>query len=192
VPQSQSNLTSLATLLESAEARHSALPPPVTATKKREDSGIIDILGLQRRAQEERASAAAAATRTPVPMVAPMRDAEVDVDAMVAEGQRKKKRFLVGAVAGGAALLGIAIGVIGFAGGDPPPQTAAVEAHVAATPAPPAPPPPPAVVAPEPEPTAVAEPVAAAPAPRSKPKKAHASHAKGPQMTKVSSSGVAH
>jgi hypothetical protein len=196
VPQSQSNLTSLATLLENAEARHSALPPPMVE-KRREDSGVIDFMAIHKRAEEERISAAAAAsTRTPVPMVAPVPDA--DVMAAVAATQKRKKRFVIGAVAGGATLVGMIIAVVSLTGNDASPKTAAAEPAPVVAPPPPAPAPPPAATE---APVAAAQPAAPAetpaptPAPAPAKHKAHkhssSSQSKGPKMMKVTSGGVA-
>ena len=189
MPQSHSNLTSLATLLQSAEARRSALPPPPPPVQK-DDSGVIDIVAMQRQAQEERASVAAAATKTPVPMVASVPDASLVSTATSL--QRTKKRRLISAIAGGAALLGVAIGLALSRGHAVPPRAPVVEPPVAAATPPPAPPP----VAPAVEAPAAAPVVAAAaPAPvdppvARKPKKARRSHAssshsKGPKLEKV-------
>jgi hypothetical protein len=190
VTHSQSHLTSLATLLESAEARASALPQPLVPEK--DDSGLIDIVAMQRRAQEERA---AAATRTPVPTVAPVRASETDPDFYAAAGtQRRKRHLLIGAVAGSMSIIGIAIGVA-FSGGAPAHAAVADPQVAAAAPAPP----PPAATAPappaaEPTPAAAPEPVAAAapdPPPKPKAHKRKSTKSSGPKLTKVTSGGTA-
>ncbi len=198
---SQSHLISLATLLQNAEARASAIPP--SAPSAEGGSGLIDILAMQRRAKEERENAEPLATMTPVPMVADVRGTTTDPDfvAALAAAGRKKKRIALGAIAGVLVLAAIGFGFRGsHATG-----AAASAAIVAAPPPqvvtpPPAPAPSPVVAATVATPAA---PVASAPTPpapiaaappahKGKGRKAsHGAKAKGPKLTKVTSSGVA-
>ncbi len=156
--------------------------------KKREDSGVIDIAALQRRAQEERPSGAPASIRTPVPTVAPVREPD-DLVVTSMDTRRRKKRLLVGAVAAGAALIGAVIGVLALTSNEPvakfeEPKPAAV----AAVAPPPTPAPAPAAEPPAPQPVAAVAP-APPPAPaKAKGRKSHHS-SRGPKMEKVPSSG---
>jgi hypothetical protein len=201
VRHSQSNLISLAMLLQSAEARHSAMPPPETVQEG--GSGLIDILAMQRKAQEEREAADAAATRTPVPTVATVRGAETDPDLIAAlvAAERRKKRLAIGGIAGAIALVAIAFAVRPSHGAAAAAQTSIVETPAPVVTAVAAPPAPVVVAAPVPPP---AEPIASAAAPpavavatppatkaKGKHKGSHAK-AKGPKLVKVMSSGVAH
>lgn len=190
---SQSNLSSLATLLQNAEARHSATPPvAVSDPTAEDDSGLIDILAMQRRAQEERASAAAAVTRTPVPVVTAVRGATTDPDfiASLAKSRRRMKRIVIGVVAGAVAMLAVGLGVRSLHRSAAAARAAA--AAPVATVAPPPPPlAPPVVVAPPivqpPLPTIAPEPVAASAPASGKAKKGHkASKAKSKKAPKAS------
>jgi hypothetical protein len=192
-------------LLQNAEARQLATPPPTaTQAAQEESSGLIDILGMQRRAQEERASADAVATRTPVPTVSTVRNAETDPDlvAALAGAERRKKRVLLAGLAGALVVGAIAVGVVAQSshGAAAAAQTAVAQAPAVVAPLAPA------VVPPPPDPVVAAvAPVAAAPvaapasdssvAPPAKSKKGkshkHAAKSKGLKLTKVPSSGVA-
>ena len=133
---SQSHLSSLATLLQNAEARHSAMP--ASPQVQDDDSGLIDIRAMQKRAQDERESAAMAATRTPVPVVTTVRSASTDPDfAASLAGTRRKKQMVFGAILAGAGILAIAIGAGSLRRAHA--RVAVVEPPVAATPAPPPP-----------------------------------------------------
>ena len=196
---SQSNLSSLAMLLKSAEARESARPRPMPATT--DDSGVIDILGLQERAREERASQlAATVTRTPVPVVLPLPNP--DIVATMMSGQRRQKRVRMTAVASIAAILAciVVIGLVGRHASRV--RAAAAQAAITALPVE-LPPALPAIDAPMTAPPAAAslapivDPVVAPLKSKKKHRKpshsatVHTSHAaSGPKMTKVASGGT--
>jgi hypothetical protein len=180
-------------LLKSAEARESARPHPMPATT--DDSGVIDILGLQQRAREERAGQLAATmTRTPVPVVLPL--PEPNIVATMMSSQRRQKRVRFTAIAGLGAILAFIV-VIGLVGR----HRAHVRAAAAEQPVAVLPVDPPADVAPITPPPAAAslaptvDPVVATA--KSKKKHHKASHSatvrtsKGPKMTKVASGGTA-
>ena len=198
---SQSHLSSLATLLQNAEARHSAAPPALAADAAKEnDSGLIDILAMQRQAREERAIAAVA-TKTPIPVVTDVRGGTTDPDfvASLTRSKRRTKRIAIGVISASVLMLAVAIGLGARSSHRNAAARAALAASVAA--AAPAPPPspvvvpivPPAAVQP-PLPVVAPEPVAAN-APSRKAgtsKKAHKARLKpkGPKLMKVTSSGL--
>jgi len=196
VRHSQSHLSSLAALLQNAEARRIGSPSPAVVA---DDSGLIDIAAMQARAREERARATVA-TRTPVPMVRALPGAETDPDLVfsAARAQRKKKKILLGMVLGAIGLLAIAVGSSHRRAHAPmvAPQTVAAAAPPPAPspPAPaPAPAPPPVAPAPPPAPVVAAAPPAAdtaASTPGKKSKKHKHAKSKGPKLTKVQSAGV--
>ncbi len=198
MPHSQSNLTSLATLLQNAEARRSATPPPALLTNEN-DSGLIDIAAMQKRAAEERLSSESA-TKTPVPVVTAVRSATTDPDLFAASiGARRKKQLAIGAGIAGAALIALLIGL--GSSHSPRAHDAAAAAHVVeppvtaappppVAPAPPSPPAPPVVAAaPAPEPPAPAADTVATKG-KGKKHKGHPAKAKGPKLTKVTSGGT--
>jgi hypothetical protein len=200
VPKSQSNLFSLAMLLESAAPRPSAAPPRGSLTS---DSGVIDLLAMQEKARKERAEAAA--TRTPAPMTLPASNetlapstypstypspAPTGFEFFTSDGGQKRKRVMVvGAAVLSLALVGLT-SLAAFSGSAPVPAAAALPIPVVTVATMPSPPPP--VVAPPPAPAVVAatDTVASAPTKKAKSHKGHP-HAKGPKMIKVTSSGVA-
>ncbi len=200
MPNSQSHLFSLANLLESAERRHSTTPPPPAPVTTRNDSGLIDLIAISKRAREEMAQASA--TRTPVPMTLPtgvtppraMSSHASGPDFLALDALRRRKNLLIGAAIGSVALVVVAI-TIAFSGSSAPaPVAAAARTPVVTvtTPIPP-PPAPPVVAAPAPEPVAAAAPAAADPVAASTPgkhKKKHSSKSKGPKLTKVASGGI--
>jgi hypothetical protein len=203
VRHSQSHLSSLATLLQNAEARHSAVPPALAADAgKEDDSGLIDILAMQRQAREERVSAAAA-TKTPIPVVTAVRGGTTDPDfvASLTRSRRRTKRAVLGVVTASVLMLAVAIG-LGVRTSHRNAAAAAARAALAASAAAAAAaPPPPAVVVPSaappatqpPLPVLAPEPVAAsgpASGKAKKGRKAHPSKPKGPKLMKVTSSGT--
>ena len=200
VQHSQSNLSSLAALLQDAEARRTAIPPPAPDVDD-SDSGVIDIAAMQKRAKEDRASMESA-TKTPVPVVATVRTASTDPDFVASlAGARRKKQLVLGAVLG---VVGIAVIAIGFRSSHHPSASAArapvVEQPTQVAPPSPAPPPapappPPVVAAPAPDPVpaaAATDAVASNGASKAKTKKHKGAHskAKGPKLTKVTSGGT--
>jgi hypothetical protein len=194
VRHSQSHLSSLATLLQNAEARRSATPAPAVAVA--DDSGLIDIAAMQARAREERARTTVA-TRTPVPMVRTVPGVETDPDLLASamRSERRKKKIFLGMILGAVGLLAIGVGSARRKAHPPLADTHVVAAAPPALPpAAPAPPPPAPAPAPPPAPVVAAappapEPAATTPA-KSKSKKHKHAKSKGSKLQKVTSSGV--
>src|SRR5438876_7894318 len=103
VHHSQSNLTSLAALVE--EARRTAIPPPPPGKQPVNDgSGMIDLHAMETRAREEREQRAATplpVVRTVPPVALPsIHPAASDPDfyAAVAGAKQRKKMIAIGGV----------------------------------------------------------------------------------------------
>ena len=184
MPNSHSHLFSLATLLESAEARQSEVPspPPVVATN---DSGLIDLIAMQERARKE--SALTGTTRTPLPMtmspssvsLAPSADPSGYELTPPGGAARRSKRLLFGAAAGSLALVALAT-MFALRGGDvPPPPVAAAPVPIAVVPLVAAAPPTAIAITPATPPVVAAAPPAAAPASKPKKAKSHKAHPGG-------------
>ncbi len=206
MPNSQSHLFSLAQLLESAEQRHSSLPPPAPPTPARrssaeDDSGLIDILAMQARARE---AAARPSSRTPLPVVASRTSAESDArraytdpDLAAASSKRKQRQAVLGGVAAGVGLIAFAIAFASSVQATGAHHAAATQVTAPVAPLVPlvaAAPPTEAAPAPAP-PDAVAAAPADPPKAKAKSKKKsshapHPSHA-GPSLMKVISGGTA-
>lgn len=174
--------------------------------RPKQDSGLIDILAMQRQAQEERRAAESIPAPAPLSLAPYALDAALggdeELDAMAAAMKRSPlskipKKFLVagGAVAG---FLLLVLGVVAVTGGgdDEPTASAGAEAPLAmaAAAAPPAPafdervpPPPPAIEEPEPEPVKAKPAAKVAPKRAKKPGKAHR---RGPKLMKIQSGGT--
>lgn len=178
---------------------------------QREDSGVIDLFAIHKRASEAPPAPSPLASAPPpafttdllsAPKSGP--DLGLDDDENPFANQSAKKKPVYFALAGAGALLVIGVAIAAFSGGSEPAKTAAAaqkdsSRSVAAEPAP-APPPPPVQTA-EPSPPATATPAAPstgavasstkAPAARGHAtRKAAPKKSSGPKLEKVQSTGV--
>jgi hypothetical protein len=169
----------------------------------KEDSGLIDIFGMQQKMQSERAEALATQTARTIssttmsePPPAVTRDTSADLAdfAAAAMGTSWTKRVRPAWIAGGVAALIAIVAIVSFSGGDAKDakkDTSAAAATAPAAPPPPAPEPPLAMPAvPPPVAAAAPEPAKEVAKPASKKKHAKAKKA-GSKLQKVSSSGTA-
>ena len=194
MPTSQSNLSTLASLVETAEARitntGSVKPPPPEDA----GSGLIDFHAIQREARISAPTPPPAVVPTSFSSAAALPPSIDDLDAALHKNARQR-RVVLGAIGGAVGIVAMAFGVMAFRHHAAPPPVAAaavVAPPPVVAPQAPVPPPPPVVTPPPPAPSAAMASAAPEAPAAAKPKKHKAKHPKShsPKLTKVSSSGT--